>query len=213
VTGHHGRNIDRLCARGCTHTTTRIDWRLNAELRQGPPKYNLCCTAIISPFHLNPTLTTIRATVFLVCVQPTLRRVVRQADAHRTRGVADEGYSRFTVRRANMSMLTILTVVRLVHLVGLIMGLGGAMLADFTIFTRAVIRPVSNYTISQTVFLSYVVAIGLGILWVSGFLLIFLNTMENPEFITNQKVWAKIAMVIVLTINGVLVHKMVQTAL
>jgi hypothetical protein len=99
-----------------------------------------------------------------------------------------------------------LTFVKLFHLVGLIMGLGGAVLLDMTVFTRGVIRPVSHFTIHQAHILSRVVSLGLVLLWVSGALLIWINLADKPEYLTNQKLWAKIAIVAVLTLNGVLIH-------
>jgi hypothetical protein len=94
--------------------------------------------------------------------------------------------------RNRVSNLTALTVVNLVHLVGLVMGFGGAILADFTIFSRGVIRPISEYTVFQSVLLSHVVTIGLIVLWCSGFGLIVVNSATNPDYLTNQKLWAKI---------------------
>jgi hypothetical protein len=108
-----------------------------------------------------------------------------------------------------MLILSLLTILKIAHLIGLVMGFGGAILADTTIFTRGVIRPVSAYTIHQAKFLSHVVTAGLVILWVSGGALIWVNTLANPEFITNPKLWAKVIIVMMLTVNGVLVHKMV----
>ena len=64
--------------------------------------------------------------------------------------------------------MDILAIVKLAHLVGLVMGLGGAMLADYTTLTRGVLRPVSPYTVHQMELLSHIVAVGLGLLWISG---------------------------------------------
>jgi hypothetical protein len=103
----------------------------------------------------------------------------------------------------------LLTIVKIFHLMGLIMGLGGAVLLDFTILTRGIIRPVSNYTIHQTEVLSRIVSLGLVTLWATGIGLIWLNLADKPEYLTNQKLWAKIAIVILLTINGVVIHNRV----
>jgi hypothetical protein len=108
-----------------------------------------------------------------------------------------------------MFFLTMLTFLKLVHLMGLIMGFGGAILADTTIFLRGVIRPVSAFTLHQTKTLSHIVTAGLVILWTSGAGLIWVNLLAKPEYLTNQKLWAKIAIVAVLTLNGFLVHKLV----
>ncbi len=101
----------------------------------------------------------------------------------------------------------LLTFIKIFHLLGLVMGLGGAVLLDLTIFNRGIIRPVSNYTVHQAEVLSRIVSVGLAILWVTGIALIWVNLADKPEYLTNQKLWAKIAIVIVLTINGVFIHK------
>lgn len=103
--------------------------------------------------------------------------------------------------------MTLLTIIKITHLIALVMGLGGAVLLDLTIFTRGVIRPVSQFTIHQAEVLSRFVSAGLVLLWASGAGLIWVNTMSKPEYLTNQKLWAKIAIVLILTINGIVVHK------
>jgi hypothetical protein len=99
-----------------------------------------------------------------------------------------------------------LTFIKIFHLIGLIMGFGGAVLLDFTIFSRGILRPVSQFTIHQTVVISRVVFVGLAVLWITGAMLIWMNWQVKPEYITNQKLWAKIAIVILLSVNGVLIH-------
>ncbi len=112
-----------------------------------------------------------------------------------------------------MHFLTLLTIIKVIHLCGLVLGFGGAVLADFTIFTRGVIRPVSQYTVYQTRLLSRIVSFGLIVLWVSGIGLIWINLQVHPEYLTNQKLWAKIAIVGILTLNGVLIHKNIMPIL
>jgi hypothetical protein len=103
----------------------------------------------------------------------------------------------------------ILTIIKVIHLVAIVMGLGGAVLLDITIVARGVIRPVSQFTIHQVEVLSRFVSAGLVLLWVSGIGLIWVNYMSKQEYLTNQKLWAKIAIVLILTINGVVVHNKV----
>lgn len=100
----------------------------------------------------------------------------------------------------------LLTFIKIFHLLGLILGLGGAVYLDFSILTRGILRPVSNYTIHQAEYLSKIVSVGLAILWVTGFALIALNLADKPEYLTNPKLWAKIAIVVALTLNGFYIH-------
>jgi hypothetical protein len=102
--------------------------------------------------------------------------------------------------------MQLLTIIKIVHLLGLVMGLGGALLLDATILSRGIMRPISEYLLHQMKILSRIVSAGLAILWVSGFTLIWMNWLVNPEYIENPKLWAKIAIVCVLTLNGVLIH-------
>ncbi|MEI7600814.1 MAG: hypothetical protein WCJ41_16025 [Aestuariivirga sp.] len=104
----------------------------------------------------------------------------------------------------------ILTIIKVIHLVALVMGLGGAVLLDITILMRGVIRPVSQFTIHQAEVLSRFVSAGLVLLWASGIGLIWINYMSKQEYLTNQKLWAKIAIVLILTINGIVVHRKIM---
>ncbi len=106
-----------------------------------------------------------------------------------------------------------LTIVKILHLIGLVMGFGGAVLLDGTILTRGVIRPVSHYTIHQAHLLSRILTWGLALLWTTGIGLIWLNLLEKPEYLTNPKLWAKISIVVLLSLNGVLIHQKVLPVL
>ena len=102
--------------------------------------------------------------------------------------------------------MQLVTYIKIVHLIGLIMGFGGALLLDITIFKHGVLRPISRYTIHQTELLSRIVTGGLILLWGTGIGLIAIGLASNTAYLTNGKLWAKIAIVILLTINGVFVH-------
>lgn len=104
----------------------------------------------------------------------------------------------------------VLTIIKVIHLVAIVMGLGGAVLLDITILMRGVIRPVSQFTIHQAEVLSRFVSAGLVLLWASGIGLIWVNYMGKHEYLSNQKLWAKIAIVLILTINGIVVHNKVM---
>lgn len=100
----------------------------------------------------------------------------------------------------------ILTIIKIAHLLGLIMGLGGALLLDFSLVTRAIIRPISAYTLHHAEVMSRIVTAGLAILWLTGFGLIFVNLADKPDYLNNPKLWAKIIIVLILTINGWYIH-------
>ena len=100
----------------------------------------------------------------------------------------------------------ILTALKLIHLVGLMMGFGGAILADILILKRAILAPIEKHTIESVQHLSHIVLAGLGLLWVSGAALVYVRYSADPAFLMNEKVWAKVAIVAILTINGFAVH-------
>jgi len=50
------------------------------------------------------------------------------------------------------------------------------------------------------------VSIALIMLWVTGFGLVAQGYLNDPAYILNQKLWAKVAVVITLTLNGVILH-------
>ncbi len=55
-------------------------------------------------------------------------------------------------------------------------------------------------------FVSRFVLFGLLILWVSGFAFIAFYYFFTPELLSNQKVWAKLFVVSVLSVNGYFIH-------
>ncbi|GEP03110.1 hypothetical protein [Methylobacterium oxalidis] len=95
------------------------------------------------------------------------------------------------------------------HLIGLCFGLGGATMLDFWIL-RWMRWGGMPPEIERTFhFISKVVAVGIGLLWLSGLGFLALYTVEAPEKLANPKLWAKITVVAVLTVNGALIHALV----
>ncbi|MDF5890259.1 hypothetical protein P4A93_01250 [Pseudomonas syringae pv. syringae] len=58
-------------------------------------------------------------------------------------------------------------------------------------------------------FISHAVTIGLCLLWLSGLAFLALYAVESPEKFENPKLWAKIIVVLVLTLNGIIIHAFV----
>ncbi|MBX8567495.1 hypothetical protein K5D44_22575 [Pseudomonas cichorii] len=100
----------------------------------------------------------------------------------------------------------VLTVLIGLHLLGLCFGLGGATMLDYWIlrWMRKGSLPVEIK--STFTFISTVVAIGLGLLWLSGLGFLALYGLESPEKLSNPKLWAKVCIVAALTLNGMLIH-------
>jgi hypothetical protein len=103
-------------------------------------------------------------------------------------------------------ILTLHTSLVVAHLVGIVLGVGGATAADFLILRRAIFAPIEAGVVQSVSFLSQIVSAGLVLLWVSGTGLFFEIWDKTPAYHTNQKLWAKITIVAVLTINAFIIH-------
>lgn len=99
--------------------------------------------------------------------------------------------------------LTIRSLVLIFHLIGIGVGFGGAIASDF-VFTSAI----RDWKINATEYkilkiLSRMVWIGISLLIASGLMLVWLNPelyLESPKF------WAKMTVVAILFVNGVVFH-------
>jgi len=108
-----------------------------------------------------------------------------------------------------LPQLKVLTLLVGLHLLGMCFGLGGATMLDLWIlrWMRKGSLPAEIGRIFH--FISEAVTIGLCLLWLSGLGFLALYAMESPEKFENPKLWAKVIVVIVLTINGLIIHAFV----
>lgn len=95
---------------------------------------------------------------------------------------------------------------RLVHFAGIILGVGAATLLDLIVFKFAVTRSIEENSIRIIIFSSYVIMIGLILLWVSGIGFFIYYWFYDPVKIDNPKLLAKVIIVGVLTLNSFMVH-------
>jgi hypothetical protein len=106
-----------------------------------------------------------------------------------------------------MPMLHLKTFMIMAHLLGLTIGLGGATILDIILCRLAIRGRAIQQTDADLVHvISQLVSFALVALWISGigFLIQYWN--ETPELLANPKLYAKIAVVVVLTINGMVLH-------
>jgi len=101
------------------------------------------------------------------------------------------------------------TLLILSHMLALALGLGAALLADWVVLRRLTFGIVSQKAAGQLDDLSHAVSAGLALIWVTGALLVADNALDAPASIMNQKLWAKLVIVTLLTLNAVLLHRMV----
>ena len=98
------------------------------------------------------------------------------------------------------------TGLRVVHFCGLVLGVGAATLLDLIIARFILMRGISFEHVYVVDFSSKIVTIGLGLLWISGIGFLIHYGVFEPAKLQNPKIWAKIAIVAVLSVNGLLLH-------
>lgn len=101
------------------------------------------------------------------------------------------------------------SVVRIFHFIGLALGLGAAMLLDMMIVRFFLGRVLTQQHCDIFTFCADIVAIGLKLLWMTGLCFLVFYWIFEPVKLTNEKVWAKMVIVAILTANGVFIHRTV----
>lgn len=101
---------------------------------------------------------------------------------------------------------TLKTVLIAGHLVGLAFGVGGALTLDIIAFRYFYLDRITAEKLIIFHFIARLVTFGLIILWLTGLAFLWLYWQHQPELLGNQKVWAKLVIVAVLTVNGYFLH-------
>ena len=99
------------------------------------------------------------------------------------------------------------SILRIFHFIGLALGLGAAMLLDMMIVRFFMGRVLTQQSCDIFEFCADIVAIGLKLLWVTGIGFLIFYWAYEPIKLTNEKVWAKMVIVAILTANGVYIHR------
>ena len=102
------------------------------------------------------------------------------------------------------------TILVLSHILALALGLGSALLADWIVLRKLAFGTVNQKAAGQLIDLSHAVCAGLALVWITGALLVTDNALNAPASVMNQKLWAKLAIVTTLTLNAVLLHRIVM---
>jgi hypothetical protein len=102
--------------------------------------------------------------------------------------------------------LRLMTLLVGLHLIGLCFGLGGATMLDFWILRWMRWGSLPGEIARIFLFVSKVVSVGIALLWISGLGFLATYAWEAPEKLHNPKLWAKVTVVIVLTLNGLVIH-------
>ncbi|MEH6477851.1 MAG: hypothetical protein V7727_19325, partial [Sneathiella sp.] len=97
------------------------------------------------------------------------------------------------------------TALKFTHIVSLVLGVGGAIIAD--LFVVGLLRkPLRKMELRLLENLEKVVFIGLLMLWVSGVGFFVEYQFFTPEKLSNPKIMAKLSIVLIVTLNGLLFH-------
>jgi hypothetical protein len=101
------------------------------------------------------------------------------------------------------------TSLRFMHFIGLALGLGAATLLDLMLLRFFVRGKISEENWKLVHFSANVVNFGLILLWISGMGFIVHYALFDPVKLTNEKIWAKLAIVGVLSVNGAFIHMVI----
>lgn len=94
-----------------------------------------------------------------------------------------------------------------VHLAGLAIGIGGTWILEVFIMKHLKKATINKDNFAVIHFISQFVLVGLAILWISGLAFLVYYALYTPESLSNEKIWAKVFIVVILTINGFFIHK------
>jgi hypothetical protein len=98
------------------------------------------------------------------------------------------------------------TPLLILHLLGCAFGIGGSTMLDLQLLRLLRGQRVTTRDLNVATVLSHFVKIGLALLWLSGLGLLLRLYLTAPDLLANPKLHAKIAIVVVLTLNGVLIE-------
>ncbi len=97
------------------------------------------------------------------------------------------------------------TFVLYIHLIATCIAVGSLLVKDLELLLARG-RPLFPREKAGLVHVAQVIFLSLCVLWVSGLALVVLGVLENPQYLSNEKLWAKASVVCVLTLNGFLLH-------
>lgn len=98
------------------------------------------------------------------------------------------------------------TLVLYAHLLAACVSIGVLLLQDLALW-RSRNRVLTKEEVGALRNTANIVFIALLVLWVTGLGLVTLGYFENPqEYFSNQKLWAKFSVVIILSLNGFFLH-------
>ena len=93
------------------------------------------------------------------------------------------------------------------HQASLVIGLGAALFLDIYLAQFLKYRVITQHTLDLVRFGSQLVTWGLAAIWATGGAILLYYYLWAPELLQNPKIWAKLIIVLGLTINGLFIHR------
>src|SRR5688572_23766600 len=109
--------------------------------------------------------------------------------------VADDCY--FSVEDSVM----INTLLVYIHLLAACVAVGILLTQDYAL-ARSQGKPLTTIEMAELKLNAHRVSIALSLLWITGIALVVNGYLGHPDYIINEKLWAKISVVAILTLNG-----------
>lgn len=97
------------------------------------------------------------------------------------------------------------TLLVFLHLLATCIAVGILLIQDFAL-ARTHGRPLSRTEINELQLAASRVCNALIVLWITGVALVVDGYLGHPDYVLNEKLWAKITVVVILTLNGVILH-------
>lgn len=98
------------------------------------------------------------------------------------------------------------TLVLFIHLIAACVAVGTLLMQDINLMKSGG-RRLHLGAIKDLQHAVGIVSVALIALWASGIALIVIGAIKDPAYLSNQKLWAKITVVAVLTANGAILHQ------
>lgn len=97
------------------------------------------------------------------------------------------------------------TLIVYLHLIAACVAVGVLLRQDLMLAKTAG-RRLSIGAVKELKQAAQTIGVALIVLWISGITLVVIGRIGDPNYLMNQKLWAKIAVVTVLTLNGLALH-------
>ena len=97
-----------------------------------------------------------------------------------------------------------------IHLLSLAVAVGSMLIAEHLISQRLMFSRHRKFTSDSydiVLFASRAVTVSLLLLWLTGIGFIVLGYLNDPTYIENQKIWAKVSIVLLISVNGIYIHR------